>query len=197
MEPTGRQAELLVASRDVPAQEPHASLGQRLAAEMAGTFALVFVAAGADTFAIVSQGEVDVQARAVAPALIVAALIYGFSDASGAHFNPVATLAFAVKRSFPWSLVLPYWAGQLTGAIAAAAALRLLFGPVAASAGVPAPHVDPGIAVVLEFILTWLLVGHPRHRGPVQDRRTRSRPGRRRDHRRLWSDRPASQTGRP
>ncbi|HEY7826796.1 MAG TPA: aquaporin, partial [Candidatus Limnocylindrales bacterium] len=89
---------------------------RRLSAECFGTFALVFVAAGADTLATLSSGEVSSAARAVAPALLIAALIYAIGDVSGAHFNPAVTLAFAARGLFPARLVGPYWAAQLVGA---------------------------------------------------------------------------------
>lgn len=130
---------------------------RRLAAEMFGTFALVFVAVGADAMAVVSGGLVSVAARAVAPGLMVAASIYAIGDASGAHFNPVVSLAFTLKRLFPVGWLVPYWASQLVGAVAASLAVGWLFGD-AVRAGVSTPHVADGTAVALEAVLTWLLV---------------------------------------
>jgi aquaporin Z len=130
---------------------------RRLSAEAFGTFALVFVAAGADTMAAVSGGEISIAARAVAPALMVAAMIYALGDCSGAHLNPAVSLAFTARRLFPVRWLLPYWAAQLTGAIIAAASLAVLFGSDA-RAGVSAPHVPAGTAVVIETLLTLLLV---------------------------------------
>lgn len=131
---------------------------RRLTAETFGTFALVFVAAGADITARISAGDVSTAARAVAPALMVAALIYAIGDSSGAHFNPVVTLAFGLKRLVPASWLPAYWAAQLVGAVAAALVLRGLFGTVM-NAGVPEPKlVDAPTAVAIEAILTLLLV---------------------------------------
>jgi aquaporin Z len=115
------------------------------------------VAAGGDTAGRVSGGQVDGIARAVAPALFVMAYIYAMSDASGAHLNPVVSLAFAARRLFPATWVLVYWAAQFAGAILAALALHALFGD-AADAGVTRPHVPDVTAVVLEAGLTWLLL---------------------------------------
>lgn len=47
--------------------------------------------------------------------------IYVAGGVSGAHINPAVTLAFAVRRKFPWIKVLPYWLSQLVGAFAGAA----------------------------------------------------------------------------
>jgi aquaporin Z len=130
---------------------------RRLAAEVFGTFALVFVAVGGDAMAVISGGAVSVAARAVAPGLMVAALIYAIGDASGAHLNPVVSLAFTAKRLFPVGWLVPYWASQVVGAVAAALAVGWLFGD-AVRAGVSTPHVADGTAVALEAVLTWLLV---------------------------------------
>lgn len=147
-----------------PAREPGARPGPggapgfavRLGAELIGAFALTFVAAGADTMARVSGDAVSVAARAVAPGLLVMALIYAIGDRSGAHFNPAVTLAFAIRRLFPARWVLPYWLAQLGGATLAAGLLLVLFGD-AAAAGVSRPHVAGPTAVALELVLTAIL----------------------------------------
>ena len=133
------------------------SLARRLTAEAFGTMALVFVAVGADAAAATTGGEVSAAARAVAPALMVAALIYAIGDASGAHFNPVVTGAFALKRLFPLKLVPAYLAAQVVGAIIGALVVRAILGP-AVEAGVSTPHVPPSAALGLEIVLTMLLV---------------------------------------
>jgi aquaporin Z len=129
----------------------------RLAAEAIGTFALTFVAAGADATARLSADQVSPLARALAPGLLVMALIYAIGDRSGAHFNPAVTLAFAARRLFPPRWVLPYWLAQLMGAVTAGFVLVALFGAGAAEAGVSTPHVDAGVAVALEVVLTAVL----------------------------------------
>jgi aquaporin Z len=137
-----------------PAELP---LSRRLVAEGIGTFALVFVAVGADAMAEISGGAVSPAARAVAPGLMVAALIYAIGDVSGAHFNPVVTAAFALKRLFPPRLVLWYWLAQLVGAFAAALVVGRFSGD-ALDAGVSTPHIDQGVALAIEAILTALLL---------------------------------------
>ena len=131
---------------------------RRLTAEAFGTFALVLVAGGADVAARLSGGEVSAAARAVAPALMVAALIYSIGDTSGAHFNPVVTLAFALKRLVPAAWVPAYWVAQLVGAVAAAGLLRVLFGDALDAAVTTPKLVGAGTAVAIEAILTLLLV---------------------------------------
>lgn len=46
--------------------------------------------------------------------------IYVAGGVSGAHLNPAVTLAFAVRRRFPWVKVVPYVGAQLVGAFAGA-----------------------------------------------------------------------------
>src|SRR2546430_13528067 len=84
--------------------EDAGSLARRFFAEASGTFALTSVAAGGLMAPAISGGEGDPVARAAAPGLLLMALIYAQGDASGAHFNPVLTLAFALKRLFPWGV---------------------------------------------------------------------------------------------
>ncbi len=131
---------------DPPDEEKEASLPRRLFAELFGTFALVTVAAGADVIAAISNGEVGFVSRAVAPGLLVMAMIYAIGDVSGAHFNPAVTLAFALRRDFPWRLVPAYWAAELSGALLAATLLRLLFGRVGHLGANRAEH---GVGVAL------------------------------------------------
>ena len=126
-------------------------------AELLGTFALTLAAAGGEVIAHVSAGEVSHAARAVAPGLVVLALIYAIGDASGAHFNPAVTFAFAARGDFPWTRVPGYWASQMAGALGAAALLRSLFGDVA---GLGASRPQHGIeaSLVMEVVLTGLLI---------------------------------------
>jgi aquaporin Z len=106
----------------------------------------------------VSHDAVGTAARAVAPALVVAALIYSIGDTSGAHFNPAVTLAFGLKRLVPASWLVPYWLAQMVGAVAAAGILRGLFGTAIDEAVSRPKLVEPAEAVVLEAILTLFLI---------------------------------------
>jgi MIP family channel proteins len=140
--------------RERPSEPP---TSRRLLAELVGTAALVFVAVGSDAMARLAHGEISTAARAVAPGLMVGALIYAIGDVSGAHLNPAVTAAFALKRLFPPPMVLPYWAAQAAGALLASGIVAVLFGD-AVEAGVSTPHVSAAVAVSLEVILTTLLV---------------------------------------
>lgn len=60
-------------------------------------------------------------------AFAVAFGVYVAGGVSGAHINPAVTLAFAVRRKFPWRKVLPYMAAQVVGAFVGAALVYLLY----------------------------------------------------------------------
>lgn len=131
---------------------------RRLFAETWGTFLLVLVAAGIQMTGALS-GEITPAMQAVAPGLMVMVIIYFMGSVSGAHLNPAVTLAFAVRRNFPWRRVPGYIAAQTLGGIAAIFFLRTLFGAVGElGATTPHPGVSPGVALTLEIVLTAGLV---------------------------------------
>ena len=63
-------------------------------------------------------------------------MIYAIGDTSGAHFNPVVSLAFAVKRLFRRRISSPTGRAQAIGGLAAALVVQAMFGRTALSAGV-------------------------------------------------------------
>jgi aquaporin Z len=131
---------------------------RRLFAETWGTFLLVLVAAGGGVVAARS-GATATLGVAIAPGLMVMAIIYFMGAVSGAHLNPAVTLAFAVRRNFPWRRVPGYVLAQLFGGVAAALFLRTLFGTTGAlGATVPGSGVGSGTALAMEIVLTAGLV---------------------------------------
>lgn len=105
--------------------------GGELLAEFLGTAVLILLGCGSVAVALAGLPGSGRQMDAFGPGnwLIIAfgwglAVVFGVYVAggvSGAHINPAVTLAFAVRRKFPWVKVLPYWGAQLLGAFAAAA----------------------------------------------------------------------------
>jgi len=132
---------------------------RRLFAETWGTFLLVVVAAGAVVVGAQSGGAITLGMKVVAPGLMVMAIIYFMGAVSGAHLNPAVTLAFALRRNFPWSRVPGYIAAQIIGGIAAASFLRALFGIQGLlGATTPGPGVSGFTALAMEVLLTTGLV---------------------------------------
>ena len=132
---------------------------RRLFAEAWGTFLLVLVAAGGGVVAARSGGAVSLGMIVVAPGLMVMAIIYFMGTVSGAHLNPAVTLAFAVRRNFPWRRVPGYVVAQIVGGLAAALFLRTLFGTAGAlGATVPGSGIGSGTALAMEVVLTAGLV---------------------------------------
>src|SRR5262245_60862123 len=79
---------------------------RRLFSELFGTFLLVLAAAGGGILA--GQDQISVASAVVAPGLTVLAVILFMGAVSGAHLNPVVSLAFAIRGDFPWKRVPGY-----------------------------------------------------------------------------------------
>jgi aquaporin Z len=132
---------------------------RRIFAETWGTFLLVLVAAGGGVVGALSGGRVTLGMMVVAPGIMVMAIIYFMGVVSGAHLNPAVTLAFAVRRNFPWNRVPGYVAAQAVGGIAAVLFLRTMFGVVGAlGATLPGSGVTSWQALAMEVVLTAGLV---------------------------------------
>ena len=84
------------------------------------------------------------------------ALILTFGPLSGAHFNPVVTLADAWQGGLAWAEVPGYLAAQVVGALGGVAAAHLMFGEALFSAS---QHVRSGPAQLFsEFVATFGLL---------------------------------------
>jgi glycerol uptake facilitator protein len=59
--------------------------------------------------------------------MAVAFAVWVAGGVSGAHLNPAVTLAFAVRRKFPYKKILPYWGAQVVGAFVGAALVFLVY----------------------------------------------------------------------
>ena len=66
-------------------------------------------------------------ANAIATGCALVALIAAFGDLSGAHFNPMVTIAMATRRQLAWQDVAPYLVAQFAGAIAGVMLGHLMF----------------------------------------------------------------------
>ena len=127
-----------------------------LAAELIGTFALVFFGPGA---AVVQAqtGALGHLGVAAVFGLTVTAVIAALAPISGAHINPAATFALTLAGRFPRAHTLPYITAQLLGATLAASVLLALFG-TEGNLGVTVPAGSAAQAFVLEAVLTFFLL---------------------------------------
>lgn len=127
------------------------------AAELVGTFALVFAGTGAVVIDGVTNGGVTHVGVAVTFGLVVMAMIYAVGDVSGAHLNPAVTCGFWLAGRLSGRALAPYVLSQTAGAVMASLVLRLLF-PHDRTLGatVPAGAVaHPALqSFVLEVVLT-------------------------------------------
>ena len=133
---------------------------RRLFSEVLGTFFLVLVAVGAGMVNARFGGHaVPYSARVTAPGLMVAAIILFMGTVSGAHLNPVVSVAFALRRDFPWKRVPTYIVAQFVGAVLATLLLWALIGRQG-SAGLtlPGSGVTTVTAMLWEAVLTAGLV---------------------------------------
>jgi glycerol uptake facilitator protein len=114
-----------------------ARTGGEWMAEFFGTFLLVLLGCGAVAVTVVglsgsgrrsgSFGSADWLIINWGWGLAVAFGVYIAGGVTGAHLNPAVTLAFALRRKFPWRKVPVYWLAQLVGAFAAAALIFAVY----------------------------------------------------------------------
>ncbi|HEX3519573.1 MAG TPA: aquaporin, partial [Solirubrobacteraceae bacterium] len=129
----------------------------RLFAEVLGTFLLVLAAAGGGI--LHAKGQISLSAAVVAPGLMVMAVILFMGAVSGAHLNPVVSLAFALRGDFPWKRLPGYVLIQLVGATLACLFLYAVFGNVQhLGATLPGPGYANWQALLMEIALTGTLV---------------------------------------
>src|SRR4029077_20183767 len=106
-----------------------------------------------------SRGAISRTAAVAAPGLMVMAIILFMGAVSGAHLNPVVTLAFSLRRDFPWRRVPGYLLAQLAGATLACLFLWALYGKVGAlGATEPGAGISDWQAMLIELALTVGLV---------------------------------------
>ncbi len=126
-------------------------------AEFIGTFALVFIGAGAGI-----AGS-DLLGIALAHGLTIAVFVYAYGHISGTHINPAVTFALALNNTIKWGQAAFYWIAQFAGSIAAAYLLLSMVTPLGGDisgggtvGALTAKH--PITAMIMEAVLTFFLV---------------------------------------
>ena len=126
-----------------------------LTAEFVGTFALIFIGAGAG--AIGAGGLVGV---ALAHGLVLMAVAAAYGPISGAHINPAVTIALWFGRQIKAAEAVGYIVVQVLGGIVGAMMLRFVLGGTSSGLGatVLAGGISPTQGLVVEAVLTFFLV---------------------------------------
>src|SRR6202051_3342017 len=102
-------------------------LGQRLGAEMFGTFWLVLGGCGSAVLAAgFPQLGIGFAGVALAFGLTVLTMAFAIGHISGCHLNTAVTLRLVAGKRLPIIDALPYIGSQVVGAIAAAGVLYLI-----------------------------------------------------------------------
>jgi len=92
----------------------------RLLAEALGTALLLATVVGSGIMGDTLAGgnvAIALLGNTIPTGAILVVLILIFGPISGAHFNPIVTLAFAIRRQLPWSMVTPYVIAQIVGGV--------------------------------------------------------------------------------
>jgi len=158
-------------------------LSRRCAAEVVGTFWLVFGGCGSAVLAAaipnLGIGWVGVS---LAFGLTLLTMAFAIGHISGCHINPAVSIGLATGGRFPWKEVIPYVIAQMAGAILASAILYFIASGKSGfvlSTGFPAngygAHSPEGYSllagfiteVVLTFMLLFIILGATDTRAPV------------------------------
>ena len=132
---------------------------RRLFSELLGTFFLVTVAAGGGMMGAAFPNTISRTAAVVAPGLMVMGIIMFMGKVSGAHLNPAVSIAFALRRDFPWRRVPGYIIVQLVGATLAALVLHAVINVSAVhGSNYVASGYSAGAGFWMELLLTFGLV---------------------------------------
>jgi glycerol uptake facilitator-like aquaporin len=106
------------------------STARRALADGLGTALLLAVVVGSGIMGERLSGGNDalaLLANSLATGFGLVALILAFGERSGAHFNPVVTLALWLRKDFPAGEILPYVAAQFAGALLGVLAAHAMF----------------------------------------------------------------------
>jgi aquaporin Z len=158
-------------------------LSKRVAAEMFGTFWLVFGGCGSAVFAAAFPTlGIGFAGVALAFGLTLLTMVYTIGPISGCHINPAVTIGLWAAKRFPAKEILPYWIAQIVGGLIAGAILLAIASGKAgfdvhagfASNGYDA-HSPGGYGmlsaivaeVVLTFMFLFVILGSTEPRAPA------------------------------
>jgi aquaporin Z len=140
----------------------------KLLAEFIGTFAFVFIGAGAAAV-VGGVGLPGITAVAFAHGLTIMAFAFAYGPVSGGHMNPAVTVGVLAAGAMRAGEAAGYIVSQLVGGVIGALVLRAVLGGAATGLGTPALAHDlalgttivtvaPAAGFVIEAVLAFFLV---------------------------------------
>ena len=147
----------------------YGKLSTSLLAEFIGTFALIFIGAGAGALAGAAGFNSGLVAVAFAHGLVIVAFAYAYGHISGTHINPAVTLGVLAAGKIDVSRAFSYIVFQILGGIVGAFALRWVLGGAETGLGATTLAQDlqvgettisisPAVGLFVEAVLTFFLV---------------------------------------
>ena len=125
-----------------------------LVVEFIGTFALIFIGAGA-----LAIGQANLVGVALAHGLVIVVFVYVYGHISGTHINPAVTLGLLIAGEIEFVAAIGYWIAQLLGGILGAVVLNaVLPNPGDLGVTILSENVSIVQGLVVEIILTFFLV---------------------------------------
>ena len=145
------------------------SLAPKLLAEFIGTFALIFIGAGAAAVVGDGVGLPGLIAIAFAHGLTVMAFAFAYGPVSGGHFNPSVTIGVLAAGAMRTGEAIGYIVVQLLGGVVGTLLLRTVLGGAETGLGMPALAHDlalgatsltitPAAGFMIEAVLAFFLV---------------------------------------
>jgi MIP family channel proteins len=144
-------------------------IAPKLLAEFIGTFAFVFIGAGAAAVVGDGVGLPGIAAIAFAHGLTIMVFAFAYGSVSGAHMNPAVTVGVLAAGAMRAGDAAAYIVSQLLGAIVGALLLGATLGGAATGLGTPAlAHnlavgatsltITPAAGFMIEAMLAFFLV---------------------------------------
>lgn len=136
---------------------------QKYVAEAVGTFAFVFIGAGAALANWQTGGSLQTLGVALAHGLMLAAMIYCAWHISGAHLNPAVTIALWATGHIKTLIAAGYVIAQLVGSVVAGILIKSIWGGIMSPQyfyGTPVlgAGITPAMGILVEAVLTFFLV---------------------------------------
>jgi len=130
---------------------------QKYAAELLGTFVLVF---GGTVAILAATGSgLDLIVVSFAFGLALLAGLYAFGEVSGGHYNPAVSLAMFLDGRLSSAEMVRYWIAQFAGGILASFVVLIATSKLAVKGTATVPGIEgDGTAFLMEVVFTAIFV---------------------------------------